>query len=328
MKHGKLLSLSLVAALLLALLSGCGAQTVPAPETDATPSTTQSSDVPDAAETSAVRTVTDMKDRSITLDAPVQRIVALTAAECEILCALGCEEMLVGRGAYCDYPAEILDLPEVESGSGTNIEQIIALNPDIVLMNVMDQTIEQVTQLENAGIKVFVSDAASIDGTYTAIEMIGEITEKTVEAAALVDEMKSTFSELGSQVEGKTGKTVYFEVSPLEWGLWAAGAGTFMDEVAQKLGLKNIFDDVDGWGAVSEEQVLSRNPDYIVTVAMYFGEGPTPVEEILSRPGWENLTAVKNNAVLNISSNELTRPGPRLAQGAQMLFDFVYGGAN
>ena len=56
---------------------------------------------------------------------------------------------------------------------------------------------------------------------------------------------------------------------------------------------------------------------------MYFGEGPTPVEEILSRPGWENVTAVKNNAILNLQNNELSRPAPRLADGAKMLYDFV-----
>ena len=76
---------------------------------------------------------------------------------------------------------------------------------------------------------------------------------------------------------------------------------------------------------VSEEQVLERNPDYIVTITMYFGEGPTPEEEIMGRNGWENVTAVKNSAILNLQNNELSRPVPRLADGAKMLCEFVYG---
>ena len=48
-----------------------------------------------------------------------------------------------------------------------------------------------------------------------------------------------------------------------------------------------------------------------------------PVEEIMSRTGWETITAVKNGAILNLQNNELSRPAPRLAEGAQMLFDFV-----
>ena len=110
-----------------------------------------------------------------------------------------------------------------------------------------------------------------------------------------------------------------------QWGLWAAGSGTFMDEIAQMLGLTNAFADVTGWGAINEEQVIERAPDYIVTVSMYYGEGPTPEEEILSRPGWENIPAVANGAILNLQTNEVSRPGPRLADGAQMLYDFVYG---
>ena len=135
--------------------------------------------------------------------------------------------------------------------------------------------------------------------------------------------MSSTFSAIREAAGEGSGKTVYFEVSPLQWGLWAAGKGTFMDELAGMCGLENAFADVDGWGAISEEQVIARDPDYIVTITMYFGEGPTPVEEIVGRPGWENLKAVQNGAILNADSNEISRPGPRLKDAAQTLFDFV-----
>ena len=319
MKHSKSVSLALVAALLLCLFAGCGqAKTVEtAPESGSSLTATDSDPAGIA--------IQDMMGRSVVLDAPAERIVAITAADCEILYALGCGDKLVGRGAYCDWPAEVLDVPAVESGSLTNIEQIIALDPDVILMGDMEQTEDQVNKLESAGIRVFVSNSETIEGTYEAIRMIGAIMGKDDEAIELMNGMEATFADLAAKAEGRGGKTVYFEVSPLEWGLWAAGKGSFMDEVADMIGLKNIFDDVEGWGSVSEEQVLSRNPDYIVTVSMYYGEGPTPEEEICSRAGWEDLTAVKNNAILNISNNELTRPGPRLADGAKQLFDFVYG---
>lgn len=70
------------------------------------------------AETTSI-TVTDMTGREITLAEPATRIVALTASDCEILCALGAEDTLVGRGEYCDYPESILDLPVVQSGADT-----------------------------------------------------------------------------------------------------------------------------------------------------------------------------------------------------------------
>ncbi len=268
----------------------------------------------------------DMYGREVVLDASATRIVALAPSDCEILCALGAEDLLVGRGAYCDYPESILDVPVVETGENTNLEQIIALQPQVVLMADMAQTAEQVQALEDAGIRVVLSDANDIEGVYTAIRMIGQLTGLEGEAEALVADMQATFDDIAARSED-TGKTVYFEVSPLEYGLWTAGVNTFMDELASLCGLTNAFADVEGWAAISEEQVLERDPDYIVTISTYYGEGPTPVEEIMGRAGWEGLTAIQNGDVFNADSNEISRPGPRLKDAALALYAFVSGEA-
>lgn len=275
------------------------------------------------AESTAV-TVTDMAGREITLDAPATKVVALTASDCEILAALGAEDTLVGRGEYCDYPESVLEVPAVQSGADTNLEQIIALEPQVVVMAKMAQTEEQVAALEKAGIRVVVSDAQDIEGVYTAIRLIGALVGRNDEAEAMVADMQSTFADIAAKSEN-TGKTVYFEVSPLQWGLWTAGKGTFMDELATMCGLTNAFADVEGWAEISEEQVLERDPDYIVTISMYYGEGPTPVEEIKARTGWDALKAVQNDAIFNADSNEVSRPGPRLKDAAEALYTFVTG---
>ncbi len=275
------------------------------------------------AESTAV-TVTDMAGREIALDAPATKVVALTASDCEILAALGAEDTLVGRGEYCDYPESILEVPAVQSGADTNLEQIIALEPQVVIMAKMAQTEEQVAALEEAGIRVVVSDAQDIEGVYTAIRLIGALVGRNDEAEVMVADMQSAFADIAAKSEN-TGKTVYFEVSPLQWGLWTAGKGTFMDELATLCGLTNAFADVEGWAEISEEQVLERDPDYIVTISMYYGEGPTPVEEIKSRTGWDTLKAVQNDAILNADSNEISRPGPRLKDAAETLYQFVSG---
>ena len=305
---------------------------VETPEAEAASTETSAVETPEAEESAAEEpaagtlvSVTDMTGREIILDEPATRIVALSAADCEVLYAIGGGDALVGRGEYCDYPAEVLDVPSVQSGYDTNIEQIIALEPQVLLMSSMAQTQEQVDALEAAGIRVIVSDAQDIEGVYTSIEMIGKLMGMEDNAQTVIDNMKSTFAEVTEKADGDGTKTVYFEVSPLEYGLWTAGNNTFMNEITEMLGLKNAFDDVEGWASISEEQVLERNPDYIVTITMYFGEGPTPIEEIMSRPGWENITAVKNGAILNLVNNELSRPAPRLADGAKMMYDFIYG---
>jgi iron complex transport system substrate-binding protein len=306
----------ILALVLIVSVTACAAKT-PAPAASASAS-------PSPSDTSI--TVTDMTGRVVKLDKPASKIVAITASDCEIVYALGAGSTIVGRGEYCDYPAEVSSVPSVQSGADTNIEQIIALKPDVVLMSTMDQTKEQVASLESSGIKVIESDAQNIAGVYTAIEMIGSVTGKSSEAKTIIDGMKKTFDEIKAQVKADGTKTIYFEVSPLAYGLYAAGSGTFMDEIATMLGLKNIFADMPGWPQVSEEQVIQRNPDYIVTTSMSNPGAQSPVDEVMSRKGWGDITAIKNKMVNNADSNALTRPGPRLAEAAKQLYSFIYGG--
>lgn len=266
-------------------------------------------------------TITDMHGREIVLTEPVTRIVALTPADCEILCAIGCEDTLVGRGKYCDYPESILNLPELATGDNLNVEEILALEPQVVLMSDMNQTDEQVKLLEENGVQVVMSETTDIEGVYTAIRMIGELMGKDAEAEAVIADMQATFDYIASACE-PSDKTIYFEVMPLEWGLWSAGANTFMHELAGICGMQNAFSDIDGWQEVSEEQVIERDPDYIVLVT---GMGETAVDEVLGREGWGEMKAIQNEAIYNADSYAMTRPGPRLKDAAIDLYEFLYG---
>ena len=273
------------------------------------------------------RTVTDMKGRNVELGEDVTRVVALTAADCEIVYAIGAGDAVVGRGEYCDYPQEALSVPAVQSGAETNIEQIVALTPQVVFMDTMDQSAEQIQQLEAAGIQVVVSDAVDIEGVYESISVIGQVMGREDEAREVIDGMKRDFQELSDKAAAIADEpTIYFEISPLEYGLWTAGKGTFMDETASLLHAKNAFADVEGWAGISEEQVIQRDPGYIITTDKYTGTGPTPEQEIAERAGWENLSAVKDRHILNLSDDSLVRPGPRLADGVKQLYDFLYAG--
>lgn len=269
------------------------------------------------------RIIVDRKGREIRLSAAVERVVALTPADCEILYALGAQDVLVGRGMDCNYPQDLLEIPVVNSGETTNIEQILALDADYVLMNTMGQTVQQVQALEAAGIQVVVTDTTDIAGVYDGIALIGALLGKEDAAQSIVLDMKASFAEISAQSAVNEGKTVYFEVSPLEYGLWTAGNNTFFNELAALCGLKNIFSDVDGWAEVSQEQVIARNPDYIVTIFPGNGSGISSEEEIKARVGWESIQAIQNGNVMLADADEASRPGPRLVQAAQHLLDFV-----
>lgn len=323
MKRIRLFSVLIAALLAAALLSGCSTDkplpSLTAVDTPAPSLTTADTPAPSPEGISVI----DMAGREVKLAKPAERVVVLAAADCEILYEIGAGDKLAGRGEYCNYPEEAVEATSVQSGSTTNIEQIVALMPQVVIMPKMSQTKEHAEALENAGITVVATDAQTIAGVYEVVALIGEVTGKSVKAAGVVSDMKAAFAEISEKAQN-SGKTVYFEASPLQYGLWTAGSGTFMDEIAAMLGLKNAFWDVAGWAEVSQEQVIERKPDYIVTTSMYFGEGEKPEDEIMGREGWENIPAVQNGAVFNADTDEITRPGPRLAKAAKALYEFIY----
>ena len=267
----------------------------------------------------------DMAGREIMLTVPAKRLVALQPADCEILFAIGAGETLVGRGAYAAYPEEVLAVPSVQSGFETNLEQIIALKPDAVIMPTMNQREEDAKKLEEAGIAVIISDAQTIEQAYAVIGLLGRVTGYEENARKIASGMQASFAALKDKVGDRRGGSIYFEVSPLEYGLWAAGSGTFMDEIGQLLNLTNAFSDIQGWKSISEEQVIARSPDIIVTTSMYAGSGPTPVEEMMSRPNWGSVKAISEKKVFQAAADAITQPGPRLVEAAEALFQFVYG---
>jgi len=330
-KTAKLITLTLALALILALAASCAAapaETSPSPVAASPTPVTSATPEPEATPTPDTYyplTITDMMGLEVTISKPVEKAIVLTAGDAEIVYALGKGDIVIGRGAYCDYPEEILSLPSLESGYETNVEQIIAMQPDIVFLGTMNQSAAQIQQIKDAGIPVVVSNAQTIEETYTAIEMIGKALNVSDEAEEIITGMKAAFASL-SAMQPDPGKTVYIEVSSLVWGTpWTAGKGSFMDDIVTVLGLTNIFSDLDGaWAEVSEEQIIERNPDYIVTVRMYYGDDqPDEVEEISSRAGWENVTAVKNGAIYLVADDSMTRPAPRLVNGATDLANFI-----
>lgn len=272
-------------------------------------------------------TVTDMTGREVTLAGPVESVVVLMPSDCEILFEIGAGDKVVGRGSYCDYPETVKDVPVVKSGYELNVEEIIALQPQVVVMTKMGHTEEQVAQIDNAGIPVIVTDAQTIADTYDCIELLGKVTGTEEKAQAVIEDMKNRISAVAEKASD-AGLTVYFESTPLEfgWGLYSAGNGSFMDEIGALCGLKNIFGDVTdggGWPVVNEEDVIAANPDLIVTIDSNGMGEQNAAEVIMTREAWKEMDAVKNGYVFVVDGNAFSRPGPRLADAAEALLELV-----
>lgn len=267
--------------------------------------------------------VSDSRGTEVAFDKVPEKIISLAPADTEIIYAFGLGEKLIAVSQYCDYPEDTKNKQKLASGTEMNVETIIGLEPDVVVAARMAQAEEQLAQLENTGIKVIVTEANNIAQTYSVIEMLGKAFKVEEKANTIINKMKNDFEGIKEQVKDKPAYKVYIEVSPVAYGPWTSGKDTFQDELLNIVGAKNIFGDISGWKEVSEEQVISRNPDYILTTDVY--SYPDPVAEIMGRKSWSNINAVKNKKVFLTDGDKLTTPGPRLADAAKELATILYG---
>ncbi len=260
----------------------------------------------------------DLEDQAankITLEKEPKRIVSLMPSNTEILFALGAGEQVVGVTDEDNYPEQAGKLPKVGSFK-VNVEKIVSLKPDLVVANSGNEK-EVLNQLRNMGIPVLVTDSQTIKEVYETIQLISLATNRAREADILVANMekkaRTIYGKVVNVPENKKAK-VWFELDP---NLFTVGGDTFMNELIERAGGKNVAEGLKGWPKVSPEQVVKWNPDVIFTT--YGG-----VEEIKKREGWQSLAAVKENRVYALDPGLLNRPGPRIYQGIEQMAKILY----
>lgn len=307
---------------LLVTNAGCGN---PASEVDppdiATPKISEIPEATPALETPI--TVTDSRGTEVTFNQSPEKIVSLMPSNTEILYELDLGGKIVAVDDYSNYPADTANKKKLPTGEQFEIEALINLNPDVVFIGKMSAMDDQVKQIEDGGIKVIITEANDLAGTYKVIELIGKVMSRSDEAQEIVDSMQKGFAQIREEAKERESLKMYVEVSPLQYGLWSCGKSTFVQELIDVVGATNIFEDVEGWTAVSEEQVLERNPDIILTTASPITGIDDPIGEITSRANWGRIAAVKNSKVIMLDADMSSRPGPRLLDAAKELIKAI-----
>lgn len=267
-------------------------------------------------------TITDAVGKEITLESPPEKIVSLIPSNTEILFALGLNNEIVGVTDNDDYPAEATEKQKV-GGMDYNIEQIIALKPDIVFAHESSMAFSEgaFDQLESAGVKVFVvTDAKDFDETYTTIEQLGRATGKLPEADKIIKDMKTKVEEVLAKIKDVEPKKVFVETSD-EPQIYTTGKDTFMNEMLNMIHAENVAADTANWYEISAEQIIKKNPDVIVVTYHYV---PDILTKIPQRDGFDTINAVKNKAIVQVDENTTSRQGPRLGEGLEELAKAIY----
>ncbi|WP_208649500.1 ABC transporter substrate-binding protein [Ureibacillus thermophilus] len=252
----------------------------------------------------------------ITFDKVPETVISLQPSNTEILFELGVGHKVIGVTDYDKWREEVQNIEKVSDTINVNLERVIELNPDVRFAYTMGGE-EQVEQLESTGLKVFVTQSASsIEDVYGDIGQIAQVMGIEDKGKKLVEKIKDQFAAIKEKTDQiKQKKKVYFEIAPAP-DIWSIGSGTFQQELIEATGVENIYADQQGWFSITEEDLINRNPDAIITT-VYYAENPA--EEIKSRLGWEPVIAIKNGNVYELNADILDRPGPRIAEAVVLI---------
>ena len=306
--------------LIALLLAGCGPASnpteAPAPVSTEAPAV-EATDAPEVNE-SAI-TLVDGLGRDVVMDAPAQRIVSLAPSNTEILFALGAGSQVVGRDSFSDYPAEALSVTDIGATyEALNTELIVSLKPDLILLAEVNAA-EQVKTLEDLGLTVYyLKNPTTLEEMYANLEIVAQLTGRQPEAAELIESLKARVAAVDEKIMPLSSRlSIFYEIDATDPAKpYTAGKGTFITLLIDRAGGYNIAADLDGYPQLSLEQVVAADPMFIILGDSAYGVTP---ESIATRPGWENLSAVKNNQIFPFDDNLVSRPGPRLVDGLEAL---------
>lgn len=267
-------------------------------------------------------TLTDDEGTSVTLPAEPQRIVSLTPAETEILFALGAGDRVVGKVEdIANYPPEAADVPVMGRFDGVDVEQIVDANADLVLAGGSGGTppnaIEQLRSLE---IPVLVVYAKDVDGALADIDLTAAAIGRPSEGAALVADMRQAFDDVGAATADVERPRVFIETGnqPAVYGI--ADDSVYAEMIELAGGEAVTTGSSTNW-EMPVERLVAQDPEIILLADAAYG---ATAEEVRGRPGWDVVTAVRDDAIYPIDDIVLTRPGPRLTEGLQLLLEAIH----
>lgn len=257
--------------------------------------------------------VTDDRGRSVELPAPPVRIVSLLPSLTEAVCALGACARLVGVDRFSNWPASIAALPRLGGLEDTQVERLVALKPDVVLVEGSSRAIDR---LESLGLRVVAVAPRNLDDGERILRLVGRLLGDEAAGARAWAGQQARIERAAARVPAALqGRRVYFEVAAAPY---AAGEASFVGQMLARLGLANVVPAALGpFPKLNPEFVVRADPDLVMATARALAEMP-------ARPGWRGLRALAGGHACGFAPAQwetLVRPGPRLAEGAEAVAD-------
>lgn len=303
-----LVSAGLVAG--LALTAACGGGSSP------------TASVTPAASTAAFPVTVHTSSGSVVIKTRPTAILSLSPTATEDLYAIGAGDQVKAVDKYSDYPAgtPTTNLSEIQP----NIESMVALKPDLVVLADGGDSLE--TRLEALSIPVLVMAAATkIDDVYSEMSELAEATGHVDEADKVEAGIRTQLHSIVSSVKQQaTPRTYYYELSPDYYSLTSS---TFVGQLLKLIGMQSIADSATGaakaggYPQLSSEFIVKANPDFIFLADTICCQ--QNAAKVGQRPGWGQITAVRDHDVVDLNDDIASRWGPRIVVLLRTVADAV-----
>ena len=249
-----------------------------------------------------------------------ERIVSISPNVTEILYGIGAWSQVVAVSQYCTFPDDVKKKPRVSGWDKTNLEQLTALKPDLVI-GVDAQAPFLQDKLNSLGIRSLFLGSQSLADVYNSIGEAGRATGHEKQAAELLSKTQGELEAVRTAVMGRQHYKVLCVVDRIPGTireLYTATHGSYLDEIITIAGGESIAPPAEhGWGKITKEAAVSLNPDVIIDMVQGskgdFGEDPLAVWRELSE-----VSAVKNSRVYPIADPLVIHPSQFVGHTAQV----------
>jgi len=308
-----ILSLFVLSALLIS--AACSSEPVATP-------------APAAAPAKYPLSVVDMLGRSVQISQCPTRIVTTAPTATETLYRVG--GTAVGVDSSSKYPDDVQGLSKVGSAYNISTEAIAALNPDLVIVEALNQA-NIISALENLGVPIIAVRAASVDDINQSLALVGEVVDMEDEAAQAIAEIQDRIEAAQGNVT--VSKNVLIFISDAQRNIYAAKPESYPGAVAALLGLGNpatgLPDNftIAGFTLFTAEQALTSNADIVFTIT------PAPAPRLSASlpqiPGFNQMAAVKAGKVVELDpALFLQAQGPRIADAVEEMLRLINEGTS
>ncbi|MDO5359359.1 MAG: helical backbone metal receptor [Jeotgalicoccus sp.] len=254
------------------------------------------------------------------------RIISLMPSNTEIIAELGMEDSLTGITTADNFPEDLNENLTRLDTFALDEESMMVLNPTHIVSHQANHDankniIDRVASNTGAA-TLIVDDAGNIDEIYSTITdigvFIGKEEQATVLNASLQQDVENIQREYGNR-ERQDKALILVSTTP---DIYIAGNGTFIDDFLKTLNIGNVFEDVNGYPAITSEDLIAREPETVISTLGVSNEELT--NELNNISGLEGAPITREENQCTPNPDTVSRPGPRFTEGLAAIAECVY----